>query len=79
MFDKFGKTTDDWLSIVVDKGKVGSEHYNFSEAWIKAIGKDGGPVGWTGTTTSTATIDDILEAARKIYKDYPEILKALGL
>lgn len=81
---KFGQTTDDWLSIIVDKGKRGSEHDVFSKAWIKAIGQNGkngvpGIPGWTNKTTSTATFDDVVRAAREIYKDYPEILKALGL
>lgn len=76
---KLGRNTDDWLSIVVDKGKVGSEHYNFTQAWKNAIGYEGQAAGWTKKTTNTATIDDIYRAARDIYKDYPEILKALGL
>lgn len=76
---KFGNTTDDWLSIIVDKGVRGSEHDIFSKAWIRAIGRDGTSPGWTGKTTSTATFNDIIRAAKEIYKDYPEILKALGI
>ena len=34
---------------------------------------------WTGKTTETAKIIDIERAAKKIYEDYPELLKALGL
>lgn len=73
MRNKLGSNTDDWLCIVVDKGRVGSEHWKFSQEWIKAIGKDGGPLGWSNKTTSTATFDDIVRAAREIYKDYPKI------
>lgn len=84
LLDKFGKTTDDWLSIIVERGKLGSEHDKFSKAWIQAIGQEGkngasGIPGWTGKTTKTATFDDVIKAAKEIYKDYPEILKALGI
>lgn len=75
MKSKLGPDTNDWLSIVLSK----EEYKMFIGDWIKAIGKDGESIGWTGKTTSTATIKNIEEAARKIYKDYPEILKALGL
>ncbi|WP_417786034.1 hypothetical protein [Tenacibaculum sp.] len=79
--DKLGRNTDDWLSIVVEKTNklAQSEHYKFTQAWKKAIGYDGQAAGWTKKTTSSATIDDIYMAAKEIYKDYPEILKALGL
>lgn len=73
---KLGTNTDDWLSIVVEKGFTGSEHYNFTQAWKNAI-----PYKNSGSTlnTLTATWDDVVAAARDIYKDYPEILKALGI
>jgi RHS repeat-associated protein len=47
-----------------------AEHQTFTNAWRAAF-----PYG----TTSTATTKEILDAARVIYKDYPDILKALGL
>jgi len=43
---------------------------------IIQIGYDGSKAA---ITTSTATKAVVEEAARKIYKNYPEILKALGL
>lgn len=81
MKNKLGSNTDDWLCIIVEKTNklTQSEHYKFSQEWLKAIGKDGGTVGWTNKTTSTATFDDIVRAAREIYKEYPEILTALGI
>lgn len=80
MKSKLGSDTDDWLSIVLSK----EEYKMFTDNWIKAIGKEGkngtpGVSGWTGKTTKTATFDDVIEVAQKIYKDYPEILKALGI
>ncbi|PHN99304.1 hypothetical protein CSC82_34720 [Rhodobacteraceae bacterium 4F10] len=81
LFEKFGKTTDDWLSIVVEKTNklAQSEHYKFTQAWKKAIGYEGQAAGSTGYTTKNVPYDVLIEQARKIYKDYPEILKALGL
>ena len=54
MKNKLGSKTDDWLSIVVEKGKIGSEHYNFTQAWKKAIGTNG-KAGTTGFHTENAT------------------------
>ena len=79
MESKLGKNTDDWLSIVVDKGKVGSEHDIFSKAWLKAIGKKNGTPGTTCFNTDNVPYEVVIKTARDIYKDYPEILKALGI
>lgn len=71
---KWEQKGNEMLSIVVTE----SEHYDlFTRAWRNEIGLD----GWKTTrlTTSTATKNDIANAARNVYKDYPEILKALGL
>ena len=69
----FGGKTDDMLSIVVTK----EEHLVFTRAWAEKVGYD----GWKTTqfTTSTVTKEYVENTAREIYKDYPEILKALKL
>lgn len=71
-----GTNTNAWHSIVV--AKDGLEHApKFTTPWRQAIGTNG--IGWTGASTATATVDDVILAAREIYKDYPEILLILGL
>jgi hypothetical protein len=60
-------STNDWATIVVTR----SEHQVFTNAWRQAI-----PYG---RGTQTASRDQIEGAARQIYADYPEILRALGL
>lgn len=57
-------------SIVLTK----DEHQKFTNVWRETIGyeKSGRMI-----TTSTATRDKILEEARNIYKDYPELFKTL--
>lgn len=53
---------------------------SFSTAWKNAIARDNQiSAGWTGANTSTATLEQIQTATREIYKNYPEILRALGL
>ena len=52
-------------SIVVTK----EEHRLFTNQWRKEI-----PYG-----TKDLTRDQIMEVAKEIYKDYPEILKALNI
>jgi RHS repeat-associated protein len=67
-----GQSSSDMLSIVVTK----AEHQIFTNAWRQEIGY----ISDRATTiTSNATKQDIEMAARKIYQNYPEILKALGL
>ncbi len=48
-----------------------TEHQAFTNAWRKAI-----PYG---EGTANATQQQIQNAARQIYKEYPEVIKALGL
>ena len=48
-----------------------AEHQIFTNAWRQLI-----PYG---SGTANATREQIMNAARIIYKDYPDILKALGL
>lgn len=67
-----GQNADDMLSIVVTQ----SEHQVFTNAWRAEIGYNGSK---SVLTTGAATLNDVENAARKIYKDYPDILKALGL
>ncbi len=56
--------------------KPKAEHLIFTKAWRDEIGHRGSNAL---INTTNATKDDVIRAARKIYKDYPEILKALGL
>ena len=49
----------------------------FTKRWREVIGYD--VVDKGRTTTTQATKEDIFEAAKKVYKDYPEILKVLGI
>ncbi len=60
------------LYIVLTK----EEHQAFTNAWRKAIpyNNSKGKVN-----TDTAKPEDVMRAAKAIYKKYPEILKALGL
>jgi hypothetical protein len=61
-------------SIVVTQ----EEHKIFTKAWSDRIGRD----GWKTREFTTSTVPNqqyVLDVAKDIYKDYPEILKALGL
>ena len=60
-------------SVVLTK----EEHQVFTNAWREAIPY--ATEGAVGLTTKTATPEIVEQAARNIYKEYPEILKALGL
>jgi hypothetical protein len=60
------------LSIVLTE----AEHNAFTQAWRDAIGYDGMRAA---ITTSTATVADVEAAARTVYANHPDILKALGL
>ena len=50
------------------------EHKTFTNAWRKAIGYDK-----SGALLETPMVkkEEILNAARDIYKDYPELLKSI--
>ncbi len=69
----FGVAEKDMSSIVLTE----TEHQTFTNAWRKEIGYATDKA--TELTTKTATRVDVEDAARRIYADYPEILKALGL
>ncbi|MEE9362425.1 MAG: hypothetical protein V3U92_07500 [Cellulophaga sp.] len=69
-----GAKTGKWKSIVLTP----AEHLKFTNAWQKAVGH-GTTKGTSGFYSSNVTVEAMKTAARKIYKDYPEILKALGL
>lgn len=68
--EQMGMKETDMPSIVLTK----DEHRQFTAAWREAIGyeKSGKQI-----TTTTATREKILEEARNIYKDYPELFKAI--
>lgn len=69
-----GANTDDWLAIVVEAG----EHNDvFTQPWRRLIGYANETS--KELTTRNATLEDILNAAGEVYKDYPEILMKLGL
>lgn len=52
-------------------------HRDFTNAWRNAIGYNNEIT--KALRTGTATKDDIINIARQVYKDYPELLNALGL
>lgn len=64
----FDQKVDDMLSILVDP----KFHYKqFTSKWRQLIPHREG--------TDTATKEQVIRAAREVYKNYPELLKALGL
>jgi RHS repeat-associated protein len=65
-----GMKAGDMPSIVLTK----DEHRAFTEAWRSLIGYDNYKVN---LKTSTASKEDILNAAAEVYKDYPELLKTI--
>ena len=65
---RLGGNTNDWPSVVLAR----DEHKVFTDAWRKAI-----PYGRDGTAMASRA--DVELAARQIYGNYPEFLKALGL
>ena len=67
-----GKNTGNWKSIVVTL----VEHVNFTKSWLREIPRKNSS---NPLNTLTASVQDLKIAAKKVYKDYPEILKALGL
>ncbi|MBK8563007.1 MAG: hypothetical protein IPN76_06585 [Saprospiraceae bacterium] len=70
-----GTGTGSWKSVVLTK----AEHDIITARWRNFINYDGLPPGSLGVNTSTAMINHVKDAAREIYKDFPEILLALGL
>ena len=67
-----GVKQGDMLSIVLTH----DEHKIFTESWKKFIGYRGTKAS---LRTDNVTKDQIFDVARQIYKEYPEILKALNL
>ena len=65
--DVMGGNPNRWASIVTTR----AEHQAFTNAWREAIAY--------GAGTRAATRAQVESAARRIYADYPEILRALGL
>ena len=65
-----GVKETDMPSIVLTK----DEHKQFTEAWRKEIGYKGSN---NAINTETVNQDTIIEKARTIYKDYPELLKVI--
>ena len=65
-----GMKETDMPSIVLTK----DEHRQFTAAWNKATGRRGTS---NAINTETEDYDIILEKARTIYKDYPELLKVI--
>ena len=65
--DVLGVDPNDMISIALTP----AEHQVFTNAWRKAI-----PYG---EGTMNATVDQIHGAARAIYQNFPEILRALNL
>ncbi|MEK7432858.1 MAG: hypothetical protein AABZ74_06985 [Cyanobacteriota bacterium] len=73
-FAKIGtweQKSNDMLSIVLTR----EEHEIFTASFRKIIGNKGDTV--TKVTTYTATKQDIINATKEVYREYPEILKAL--
>ena len=68
--EKMGMKEADMPSIVLTK----DEHKQFTAAWNKTIGHRNTS---NDINTETADYDIILEKARTIYKDYPELLKMI--
>ncbi|WP_157732691.1 RHS repeat-associated core domain-containing protein [Cellulomonas sp. PSBB021] len=64
---RMGGNTMDWPAVVLTR----EEHRYFTHAWRNEIGY--------GAGTRAATRQQIEDAARRIYADYPEILEALKL
>lgn len=62
-----GQNIDEMLAIVVTR----AEHVKFTNMWRQAF-----PYG---AATVNATRDQVIAAARNIYKNYPAILQALGI
>ena len=71
-----GGGTGYWKSIVL---KAADEHPAFTAQWRYWIPCQNQPPGPLGVNTTTAQLSHIQDAAREIYRDFPEILQALGL
>lgn len=63
---------DEIPSVVLTK----KEHQVFTNKWRKLIGYSNSKAA---IKTGNATREQIIEAAKEVYKDYPEFLKVLGI
>ena len=70
-----GSNANNWKSIILTQ----QEHANFTRAWLRAIGRRGQRPGTSGFNTDNVPLDVLQDVAREIYRDFPEILRALGL
>ncbi len=70
-----GRVESEIQSIVLTK----AEHKIFTDKWKSAIGYDSQAAGTTGFNTSTVPLDVLKAEAKKIYKEYPDIIRVLGL
>ncbi|WP_430902496.1 RHS repeat domain-containing protein [Paraflavitalea sp. sgz302552] len=71
LFPEFGHVSER-PSIILTK----AEHIKFTTMWRLEVGYKNSS---TAVNTATVTADQVRAIAKSIYKDYPEILKALGL
>jgi len=67
-----GQVPNQMISVVLDP----TTHQKFTNAWRDAIGYSN---SLNSLNTNTATPEQIWQAARRIYQNYPELLQALGL
>lgn len=63
--------TDKWKGIVL----TAEDHQAFTNSWIQQIGKK----NMTEPNTVTATLQEVKNAAKKVYANHPAILEILGL
>lgn len=68
-----GVKPNEMASIVVTP----EEHAKFTKLWRSRIGYDGDVK--VDVTTVNATVEKVIQAAKEVYKDYPEIIKSLNL
>lgn len=69
-FRFFTESPRNWPAIVLTR----AEHKVFTDAWRTLIGYNNYN---TALRTSNVTVEQVLATARKIYKDYPDLLKAV--
>ena len=69
MISQIGGDPNDWPSVVLTR----TEHQPFTNAWRELIPHANGSVGKPGT--NNATRDEVEAAARKVYANYPDLLK----
>lgn len=70
-----GSNTDNWKSLVLTDEEKGA----FTEAWKLAIGHEGKVLGKAKFQTLDVPLEVLKTEARKVYKNFPAIIKTLGL